>query len=366
MGKAEKQHLSQVLNSHLNTIHDTFQILDQTPPPNLKKVNWNEVIQMGDQVSKQATIAGMLWTGEVPEAKAIEENIESYFNMLQGFLLLSHGSTVGAGPTLSSNIHGSIKQVVNSSFKLLKESVSLYGSRNKDKTLSIPHLVGAVWEACTALKKVPSTNITAIGRAMTQVAVSVKDVLREMKELKPCSSRPGEEASNDVSVKAESGPHDYDDDDTNEDDLGNVLSAEEMIVAQSAIGVVSETLVVIKELIRTITGMLKLENPDNSSSFVDSLEKLLKLCQGIGEQIDELGACVYPEQDIPAMKAASEKILKITREIQVEVESFNGSSDAFHQSCSSLRSSLKQMDFELDRSSTTDLVTQMDNVAFSN
>jgi hypothetical protein len=52
---------------------------------------------------------------------------------------------------------------------------SLAGSRNKDLKPLVPQLVGAVWEACTALKKTPASNITAIGRAMTQVAVSVKD-----------------------------------------------------------------------------------------------------------------------------------------------------------------------------------------------
>lgn len=71
---------------------------------------------------------GMLWTGETPEVKALEENMASYFNMLQGLLLLSHSSTVGAGPTLSSSIHASIKQVVDSSFMLMKESVSSYGT----------------------------------------------------------------------------------------------------------------------------------------------------------------------------------------------------------------------------------------------
>lgn len=70
----------------------------------------------------------MLWTGEAPEVKALEENMASYFNMLQGLLLLSHSSTVGAGPTLSSCIRASIKQVVDSSFMLMKESVSSYGT----------------------------------------------------------------------------------------------------------------------------------------------------------------------------------------------------------------------------------------------
>ena len=70
---------------------------------------------------------GLLWNGERPDARAIEDTMASYFNNLQGFLLLSHGSTVGAGPTLSSSIQASVRAVVDSSFMLMKESVSLYG-----------------------------------------------------------------------------------------------------------------------------------------------------------------------------------------------------------------------------------------------
>ncbi|KAJ0037342.1 hypothetical protein Pint_22172 [Pistacia integerrima] len=365
MGKREreKDQLIRTLNEHLNNIHDTLQSLDQTVASSLEKVSWNDVLKMGEQVSKQATIVGMLWTGETPEAKAVDENMAAYFNTLQGFLLHTYGSTVGAGPTLSSAIHASVKQVVDSSFKLMKESVNLYGSRNKDQAHAMPQFVGAVWEACTALKKTPATNITAIGRAMTQVAVSMKDVLREMKELKPGPSDPSE-ASDDASTNADTGAQG--DENFSLGDLGNDLSPEEMKVAQLAIGIVSETLVVIKELIRTITGLLKLENPDDNGKFVDSLEKILKLCQGLGLQIDELGACLYPPQEVSAMKTVTEKISSITDELQTEVESFKSSSEAFIQACNGLRNSLKQMDSELDCSSTTDLEVKMQNVSVSN
>lgn len=71
---------------------------------------------------------GMLWNGgEAPKAESLKETMESYFNALQGFLLCCHGSTVGAGSTLSSLIHVSVKKIVDSSFRLLQGSVSLYG-----------------------------------------------------------------------------------------------------------------------------------------------------------------------------------------------------------------------------------------------
>ncbi|XP_027367019.1 uncharacterized protein LOC113873192 [Abrus precatorius] len=345
-GKAEKEKekLNEILGSLLATINDTIQVLDQKPHSSLPKVCWEDVIKMGDQVSKQATIVGMLWSGEKPESKAIEENMETYFNTLQGFLLLSHGSKVGAGPTLSSSVDASLKQVVDSSFRLMKGTVSFYGSHGEDLKLSLPQLVGAVWEACSALKKTPITNITAIGRGMTQVAVSVKDVLREMRELKLASS-----------------------DDPSEDDLGNDLSPEEMKVAQCAIVVVSDSLLVIKELIRSITGLLKQEKPNDNSTFVNSLEKLLQQCQEIGRQIDEIGFCLYPPQGLSSIKAALEKIQSTIDAVEVELGELHGTPDLFQEACSSLRSSLKQLasEVEVGGSSAADIEAKLENITLT-
>ncbi|KAG4907561.1 hypothetical protein JHK84_056093 [Glycine max] len=362
--KKEKEHLNLLLGSHLTTIHETLQVLDQTPPSSSSaKVTWDDVIKMADQVSKQATTVGMLWTGEKPDAKAVEENMASYFNTLQGFLLLSHGSTVGAGPTLSSAVHASVKQVVDSSFRLMKETVSLYGYHSKDLKISVPQLVGAVWEACSALKKTPSTNITAIGRGMTQVAVSVKDVLREMKELKPVSCDDQvDEAAGESCAEAASEPHD---DNSSEGDLGNDLSPEEMKVAERAIEVVSNTLSFIKILIHSIIGLLKLEKPNDNSSFVNSLEKLLQLCHELGRQIDEIGACLYPPQEIPAINAALEKIHSIIDAVQVEVGELLGASDVFLEPCNDLRSSLRQLASELSNSSTADIEARVENITLN-
>ncbi|XP_058207124.1 uncharacterized protein LOC131320431 [Rhododendron vialii] len=209
------------------------------------------------------------------------------------------------------------------------------GSSNKDQKLSIPPMVGTVWDACSALKKTPSTNITAIGREITQVAVSMKDVLREMKELKPASAKPKDEDSEEASVKDNSGPHDSDD--SCGGDLGNDFSPEEMKIAQLAIGVVSETLVVIKELIRFITSLNKQENPDNGNDFVNLLERSLKLCQETGLQVDELGACLYPPQQFSAMKTAVEKYPALLMECRIEVNILEGSSEAFFQACTGFK-----------------------------
>ncbi|GMH27478.1 hypothetical protein Nepgr_029321 [Nepenthes gracilis] len=359
MGKADEERLNRALNSHLSDIHETYQILDQTPDSSLEKVGWDEVIKMGEQLSKQATMAGMLWTREKPEVKALEENMVAYFNKLQGLLLLSHGSTVGAGPTLSSNIHASIKQVVDCSFILWRESVSLYGSRNRKQKLTLPQLVGTIWDACSALKKTPTTNITAIGRAMTQVAVTMKDVLREMKELKPCSSGSTEEAESQLKEG----------DDSSDGDIETNLSPEEMEIAHLAAEVVSEMLSVVKELIRSITGLLKRDNLGKNGDGIVNLEKLLKLCEGAGVEADELGASLYPPQEFTIIIAATRKICSLINEMQRELDGIDGSTAAFLQACCGLKSAVDMLllrTAETENSSTGNLVPQMHNLSPKN
>ncbi|CAN1297131.1 hypothetical protein LINPERPRIM_LOCUS23353 [Linum perenne] len=138
-----------------------------------------------------------------------------------------------------------------------------------------------------------------------------------------------------------------------------------MKVAELATEVVSQALVFIKELVRTISGLIKLEKPNDSGNFVDTLEKLLKLCQGIGEQIDELGACLYPPQEFPAMKTALDKISNKVDEAKEDVESLNCSAESFFQGCTCLKSSIKVMETELDSSMTADLGAKLQNVSLN-
>lgn len=189
---------------------------------------------------------------------------------------------------------------------------------------------------------------------MTKVAVSVKDVLREMKELKPGSS--------DDPADTESEPHD---DNSSEGELGNDLSPEEMKIAEKAIVVVSDTLSVLKELIRSITGLIKMEKPNDNSGFVDSLEKLLRLCQELSQQIDEVGACLYPPQEIPAIEAAIEKIHSIIDGMEVEIGGLQGASDAFLETCNGLKSSMSELVSELSNSSTADIEARVENITLA-
>ncbi|XP_047330355.1 uncharacterized protein LOC124933947 isoform X2 [Impatiens glandulifera] len=275
----------------------------------------------------------MLWNGGKPKAKHLKENMETYFNFIQGFLFLAHGSKVGAGPTLSSCIDVAVKQVVHWSFNLFKDSLPLYESETIDEKNKVPQLVGAVWDACTALKKVPTTNITAIGRAIAQVGVSMKDVLREMQEMR--LEVPGSE------------PIDDDDEDDEDGDLCNVLSPEEMKIAESAMEVVSETIVMIKELIRSITGLVKRESSSNTEGFVECLEKLMKACKETGRQIDELGACLYPPHEVSEMDEFLYKMDDCINDLEAQIKE-GGFEELLSEAFSRLRSCLKRLKSDFD------------------
>lgn len=335
--KGGRRALSRLLDSHIKNLEETFQMLVTPAESSLEKVEWDQVTKLGDEISKQATATGMLWNGEARELKELEESLGAYFNLLHGFLLSCHGSTVCSGPTLHAYIHTSAKQIMDSSLSLLREAVSSYGSTpHSSKILTIPQLVGSVWEACTALKKTPTTNCNAVGRAITQVAVSVKDVLREMRELKPAAIAASSTSEPDAN------PDDFNNE-SSDDDLGDDLSPEEMMVAQLILDVTSNSLEALKEVIRFVSCLIKSSKLD-SKDFIESLERLLSYCREIGSEVNDLGACVYPPQEISGMTAAAKKISQGVGEILKEVESMGSSKEKLFMALELLESSLGRLE----------------------
>ncbi|XP_072961622.1 uncharacterized protein [Typha angustifolia] len=362
--------LAQFLDSQIESINESFQMMEASAPApsTLERVDWSQVTKLGDELSKQATVAGMLWGGEAPDAKALKENMSTYFNVLQGFILICCGTTVGAGPTLHKCIHSSAKRVVDCSLSFFREAVSSYES---PKRSSLPKLTGEVWEACTALKKAPSTNYTAIGRAMTQVAVYVKDILREMKELIAHVDSPGDSADRTSNEALDThSPGDSTDRTSNEaldttcgseHDEDDNLSRDEITIVQLVISVASNTLAVIKEVIRFVTGLLKCSGHEiRTQDIVDSLERLLSFCQEMADQVNDLGACVYPPQDVSQMKSMIKIMYGVIRGMCREVECLGGSPEAVFGAFEGFESSLKELESGLG---DDDLVNELEKLS---
>lgn len=212
---------------------------------------------------------------------------------------------------------------------------------NSGKRLSLLQLVGAVWEACSALRKVPTTNCTAIGRAMTQVAVYLKDIQREMKELTSVDSSADSAAgSSNEAVETASG---YD------QDLGDELSSEEITIVRLVVLAVSDALTVVKEVIRFVTGLLKCssQNGSKSEDSVDSLERLLINCQEMADEVNDLGCCVYPPQDISQMKSIIKNMHGGAHGMRGEVGMLGGSPDGVLAAFGGFEYSLKELESQL-------------------
>lgn len=90
--------------------------------------------------------AGMLWTGHGPRAIEVEESMKSYFNMLVGFLLLSHGSTVGAGPTLSCFVRQAVQKIADCSYKLFEAPISSFGNFSLFLSVMVRFMTMTLWK----------------------------------------------------------------------------------------------------------------------------------------------------------------------------------------------------------------------------
>ncbi|XP_006655573.2 uncharacterized protein LOC102701270 [Oryza brachyantha] len=354
--------LSRFLQSHIQTINDTFQIMAEAAPGGLERTEWSQVVKLGEQVSRQATVAGMVWSGDLPDVETLKENIVAYFNILQGFLLGCHGSTVGAGPTLHKSICSSAKSVVDSSFSLFNQAVSAFESRSPDRKTIIPQVTGTVWEACLALNKVPTNNCVAIGRAMTQIGVYLKDVLREMKELPVGDS--GDSTAEKSSNGAVETTSCSDRDELSSDlELDEDFTEEEIAVAKMIVTVASDALVVVKETIRFITCLLKSSGNRSGANEekVETMEKLRSCCRDAADQINDLGASVYPPQDLSQMNSSVKRLYDGTSAMRREISNLNGSPESAYLALERFEKSLGALEVEIDG----DVVNEMENLTIS-
>ncbi|CAL9078548.1 unnamed protein product [Musa textilis] len=185
---------------------------------------------------------------------------------------------------------------------------------------------------------------------MTQVAVSVKDILWEMEELEEHKGDPSADSGDVMSSKSDESTTLSDEGcDLTEADIDDDLSAEEMATAQLIISVVSDTLTVVKELIRFMTGLIKSSSHKSiTKESVDSFAKLVTHCQEMGSQVNELGASVYPPEETAQMKMSAKKMYCLVHEKHFEVRNLEGTLDCVFGTCKILENSLRIMQQGLD------------------
>ncbi|GLJ24863.1 hypothetical protein SUGI_0475480 [Cryptomeria japonica] len=350
MGKSVEKEFQRTLTNCTQAIDRTFMLLNEAAT-GLEKVPWTDVKKSAEQVSKQATTAGFLWSSQQLKLATGQENIKAFCDSLHGFLLLCHGSTVGAGPTLRNAIQLSAKQVVDSSLQFINKAISVTGAQDAERKTVIPQFVGRVWEASNSLAKTPTSNSIAIGRNLAQVAASVKDVIREMGDLKESEIRLENGLAGNVSeIRTDGVEGQSDGESTCSLEIDDRLSPEEMEIAKSVKDFVSLILVVLKEILYAITGMSQCLK-ENDTIYLHPLERILELCQEMSIQVDEVGACCYPPQEVQKIRASTQKIWDFIDGLCLELQKIDGSSlDGFMLATGKLEKSLATLKTILDAS----------------
>ena len=189
---------------------------------------------------------------------------------------------------------------------------------SSEQEIDIPVLVGHVWEACEAVKKTPSSNHVAIGRSLTQVAISIKDVLREIDEFKQGSPEECSlDAANDINNENEASSSD-------ENELSEEVTATEMQVVRSVKDFVFALLSLLKQLLYIVAAVAK--PPLDRTNNTNVLEKLLVLSKDLGVGVDELGASLYPPQEIEVLQQRVQEIEGLIESLQGEVFSMSNES----------------------------------------
>lgn len=393
MGKAQKgrvANLSRTLQRVTTSLNESFALLNDPAPAGSEKGDWSEVKKAADLVSKHSTTIGLLWTQPSPKVDEADEAMKTFADSMQGLILLCHGYTVGAGPTLALTVRNAVKGVIGAGLSLLTSAVSfsVKGSSREEREGALPALVGCVWDSCNVIKKTPYTNRAAIGRSLAQVATSVKDVLREIGEM-----RVGEKQADQVddgcgcghaheeNVTPPSGSHDHSHSHSHgshshshdgpcghnhshshshshdhnhgacghnhahqhvhdhsghencghdhEDGASSIESLEfNDELSQEELEVADATKGVVNSILAFIKELLYVAadpQQGNDESATLYLEKVLQQCKSLGVEVDEFGASLYPPQEINQLRDRVTKSDAFVDGIKEEVKAAKGS-----------------------------------------
>ncbi|CAK9193675.1 unnamed protein product, partial [Sphagnum troendelagicum] len=326
MGRTQKGRvadLSKALLRRTASLRDSLRLLNEAAAGEVVKEDWGEVKKVADKVAKDATTIGMLWTQGLKDEDA-NQALKTYFEGLQALLLLCHACTVGAGPTLIVTIRNAAQQVVNASLTLLTRAVSfsIKGAEKQEREAILPAHVGSVWEACNTLKRTPYTNRTAVGRSITQVATSVKNVLQKIRQIKEGQSsqrnacdcgHADDEGRRRNEAYSHHAAHSH----------GHELSEEEMAVVEAARHVVECSLDFIKQLLYVAAEVPGPQGTEESST--GCLENVLKHCKGLGVEVDKFGAYLHPPQQTDPLRGRIMKMETIVNLISTQVSETRGS-----------------------------------------
>jgi cyclin-D1-binding protein 1 len=159
-----------------------------------------------------------------------------------------------------------------------------------------------VWAACDDLPRAPFDDRTAIGRSLAKIGKTLKDVERELGEMKEGEKEEG-------NGKGEGEEEDEEDEDLLDFTGGEDLSAEEMEAVAAARVLLDSCLGLLQGLMR----LLLAAPAPMAEGDVAAAERCLDHCTALQRGMEDVTASLYPPIDPGEVTGAIARVLAAAR-----------------------------------------------------
>ncbi|CAI5506385.1 unnamed protein product [Closterium sp. Naga37s-1] len=306
-----------------------LELFSEAAPETSKKVTRDDVAKAAESLVKQAVKVAIFWAASTPPKSAEAAPLLSDFHdSFVASMLLLHACSAGAAATWHAAIRSAAEGVVSAATALLDTALTTTNATQRAQLL--PRQVGVLQSAYAALKKLPVSNEAAVGRALVTLAASMKDVAREVGEMvgregvengavgverseekgdvegegsavegRGVQERPGEKdskeeedsSSNDKEEEDGDGGDggDGDEDDEDEEEEEASLGEEERELARSGLHV---------------------------CVAAEGVIRFLRVCMGASEDVDEIGASLFPPQEPGTIRMRAQQLLGRARDLK--------------------------------------------------
>ena len=250
------------------------------------------VAEAAAAVEREATKIGMVFSdGNGAPADAAGSALDHFESSVLTFLTVACRALGSQGATFDEVVRRAATKVSQSCRNLV-----VVATESPVPSNWLKPTVGEVWEACRDIKKLPKDGRTAVSHQLLASAALIKDVSVELSEI-GAGGEDGEGERDD----GERAPMDEDDMLFVDEDF----SAEEMRVAKSCAAFAAASLQFMRDLVAPVVR--------GSASDATSLERALTECRAFQREVEEIGAGVYPPQDVDDIAARAGRAMDRAR-----------------------------------------------------
>ena len=254
------------------------------------------VAEAAAAVEREATKIGMVFSdGNGAPADAAGSALDHFEASALTFLTVACRALGSQGATFDDVVRRAAAKVSQSCGNL-----AVVATESPAPSTWLKPAVGEVWEACRAIKKLPKDGRTAVSHQLLASAALIKDVSVELSEIGAGDAN-GEREGADDHDDGERAPMDEDDMLFVDEDF----DADEMRVAKSCAEFAAASFQFMRDLVAPVVR--------GSASDANALERALTECRAFQREVEEIGAGVYPPQDVDDIAARAGRAMDRAR-----------------------------------------------------